>query len=141
MRILAGFGGGLVAAPFTMRWAGVQTQEGLATVAHPSYVMVPADEATYYNGDTFPLKFNMWRKDYSSIARPTSGTIVVRNGDTAAVVATLTPDVDPSSTDTQLVLAQLWTPSAAGNYTVQLTVDIGTDSQVRSDRFQVQILA
>lgn len=106
---------------------------GLTVMAHPDYVLTYTEDDVLFAGDNPPLKWTITRKDGTNVAVPSAAAVSVK--DTLdSEVDSLTPDLESAVPAIEQVLAALWSVRPRGTYTAQLTVTIGTDNQIRSDR-------
>ena len=106
---------------------------GLAVATHPDYNVVWAeDQDIYLNGETFPLKWTITRKDGANVAVPSTASVVITQVQSGDLVETLTPDLESGVAALTQVLAADWTPPGSGSYYVELSAHVG--AQVRSQR-------
>lgn len=130
--------GGLIVGRWALRSDPIGATSGLSQATHPDYLFAFLEGQIFFAADKSPLKWAITRKDGASVAEPTAAAIVIRDN-TGATVDTLTPDAESLIAAPVQTLAALWTVRPIGVYSAQITVTIGGDTQIRSDRILVVV--
>jgi len=123
-------------------WEGEELPAGLMVVVHPDYVIEFAEGSVYLTGEFPPLKWSISRSDGEDVDVPSAGLITILQivEDEWLVIDTFTPDLESDVAASAQVLAGLWAvPETRGIYWAELTVTIGTDAQIRSDRVALDV--
>lgn len=111
--------------------AFVVIDQGLKSVSHPAYVLLYTGVPAFFAGDIAPLPWYLTRQDGSEPAMPSSARITIKDT-VGTLIATLTPDTDPSPPAFTIALASLWAVPSQGTYVAQLTTIMPVDGQIRS---------